>query len=182
MGFLSLFSFFKKQEKKMGMLVLGLDNAGKTTILAQLADEEITSVAPTTGFNVKTVQHAGLTMNVWDIGGQKAIRKYWKRYFKNADCIIFVVDSTDQPRLEEAAVEFSQLLTEPELKGHPILVFANKQDLSGASTAAEVATALDLVTISDRPWQIQGCSAKTGEGIEAGLQWLLKSLDLPTDK
>lgn len=59
------------------VLVLGLDNSGKTTILKKLSDEDITTIMPTQGFNIKSLVRDGFKLNVWDIGGQKAIRPYW---------------------------------------------------------------------------------------------------------
>lgn len=90
MGLFDFFKRFRTTEKKLRLLVLGLDNAGKSTILASLADEEISTITPTAGFSVKTVQHSGYELTVWDIGGQKAIRKYWKKYFKNTDAVVCI--------------------------------------------------------------------------------------------
>ena len=81
---------------------LGLDNAGKTTILKQLSSEDITQVTPTQGFNIKSVNTSGFKLNVWDIGGQRRLRPYWANYFENTDVLIFVVDSADSKRLQEA--------------------------------------------------------------------------------
>ena len=82
--------------------ILGLDNAGKTTILKQLSSEDITQVTPTQGFNIKSVNTSGFKLNVWDIGGQRRLRPYWANYFENTDVLIFVVDSADSKRLQEA--------------------------------------------------------------------------------
>ena len=77
------------------MLVLGLENAGKTTILKTLSEEDISQITPTQGFNIKSLVHEGLKLNVWDIGGQKTIRQYWKYYFENTSAIVYVIDSAD---------------------------------------------------------------------------------------
>ena len=82
--------------------LIGLDNAGKTTILKQLSSEDITQVTPTQGFNIKSVNTSGFKLNVWDIGGQRRLRPYWANYFENTDVLIFVVDSADSKRLQEA--------------------------------------------------------------------------------
>jgi ADP-ribosylation factor-like protein 3 len=79
--------------------VLGLDNAGKTTILKKLSEEEISQIKPTQGFNIKSLSQDGFKLNMWDIGGQKAIRPYWKNYFDRTNGIVFVVDSSDEERL-----------------------------------------------------------------------------------
>jgi len=172
---MGLLSFLRKlsAEKECRVLLLGLDNAGKTTLLKYIANEEPT-VTPTQGFNIKSVQSGGLKMNVWDIGGQQKIRPYWRNYFQDTDVLIYVVDSNDTRRLEESATEFSDVLFEDKLKNVPVLVFANKQDLTGSAKSSQVATTLELVTIKDREWTIQPCSALTGEGVQEGMEWVMK--------
>ncbi|KAI4488113.1 hypothetical protein M0804_004961 [Polistes exclamans] len=153
-------------EKELRLLLLGLDNAGKTTILKSLANEDITQVTPTQGFNIKSVQSEGFKLNVWDIGGARKIRPYWRNYFENTDVLIYVVDSADITRLEETGQELSELLLEEKLSGVPLLVYANKQDLSHSVTAAEIAEGLGLYNIKDRDWQIQSCVATEGKGVK----------------
>lgn len=155
--------------------MLGLDNSGKTSILKRLSDEDITHIMPTQGFNIKSLLHEGFKLNVWDIGGQKTIRPYWKNYFENTDAMIYVVDSSDRRRLEEAGEELQELLAEDKLGGIPILIFANKQDLISAVPQEEIVECLELMKITDRPWQIQPSSAKTGVGLEEGMQWTVKN-------
>ena len=82
---------------------------------------------------------------MWDIGGQKAIRPYWKNYYENTDGLVYVVDSSDEVRLKECAEELTNLMTEESLVGVPVLVFANKQDLQFALEAEEVMSTLDLM-------------------------------------
>ena len=104
-------------------------------------------------------------MNVWDIGGQKAIRPYWKNYYDNTDGMIFVVDSSDEERLAECVEELQALLAEEGLQKVPLLVYANKQDLQFALEAEEVLNHLKLMEIQSRTWNIQACSALTKEGL-----------------
>lgn len=153
--------------------MLGLDNSGKTSILKRLSDEDITHIMPTQGFNIKSLMHEGFKLNVWDIGGQKTIRPYWKNYFENTDALIYVVDSSDRRRLEEASDELQELMEEDKLAGIPILVFANKQDLMSATPPDEVVDAMSLMEVKDRPWQIQPASAKTGVGLQEGMEWVV---------
>jgi len=87
MGLLDLLRKLKKNDKEAKLLVLGLDNAGKTTILKKLSQEEI-KTTPTQGLNIKTLVHEDFRLNVWDIGGQKAIRQYWSNYFDNVDGLV----------------------------------------------------------------------------------------------
>ena len=91
------------------ILILGLDNAGKTTILRKLSDEDITTTTPTQGFNIKSVLHAGFKLNVWDIGGQKTIRPYWRNYYENTEALIYVVDAADRKRIDEAGFELDEI-------------------------------------------------------------------------
>lgn len=140
----------------MRLLVLGLDNAGKTTILKKLMGEEINFVMPTQGFNIKSFNDHGVKINVWDIGGQKAIRKHWKNYFDQTDVLMYVIDATDKRRLEECLEELQTLLEEDELAGIPLLFFANKQDLITALEPEEIVEELQLDEIDDRDWSIFG--------------------------
>eukprot|EP01029_Cantina_marsupialis_P019195 TRINITY_DN446233_c3_g1_i1.p1 TRINITY_DN446233_c3_g1~~TRINITY_DN446233_c3_g1_i1.p1 ORF type:complete len:182 (-),score=53.91 TRINITY_DN446233_c3_g1_i1:814-1359(-) len=177
MGLLSLLRKLKRSEKEARILVLGLDNAGKTTILKKLSEEDITHIMPTQGFNIKSLTQGDFKLNVWDIGGQKAIRPYWRNYYDGTDCMIYVIDSADRRRLEEAGTELASLLEEEKLAGVTCLVFANKQDLLSAEPAKEIAEKLNLHVIRDRAWRIQACSAKTGEGLSEGLDFVVKSIE-----
>ena len=150
--------------KEVRMCMLGLDNSGKTTILKSLSREEIQHVMPTQGFNVKTLTTGNLKFNVWDLGGQKAIRQHWKNFYEKLDCIIYVIDSSDRIRMEECADELQGLLEEDKLAGVPLLIFANKQDLAHALPADEIEDMLNLSMINDRAWNIAACSATESEG------------------
>jgi ADP-ribosylation factor-like protein 3 len=177
MGLLSLLKKLKKNEKEARILILGLDNSGKTTILKRLSDEDISTITPTQGFNVKSLVQNDLNLNVWDIGGQKSIRPYWRNYFDHTDALIYVIDSSDQKRMEETGIELDQLVNEEKLDNVPILIFANKQDLMNAHDAEEISEGLNLVSINDRPWHIQPCSAKSGEGLQDGMEWVMEFIN-----
>ena len=109
-GLLTLIRKLRKNEKEARILVLGLDNAGKTTILKTLSDEDITHIMPTKGFNIKNLAHEGFKLTVWDVGGQKALRPYWANYFQGTDALVFVIDSADRKRLAESGAELQKLL------------------------------------------------------------------------
>ncbi|XP_075456986.1 ADP-ribosylation factor-like protein 3 [Ascaphus truei] len=179
-GLLSLIEELKRLEdldaQGIRIVLLGLDNAGKTTILTRLALEDVSTITPTQGFNIKSVQSQGLKLTVWDIGGQRAIRSHWKKYLGSTDLLIYVVDSTDRKRFEETGQELAGLVEEDSLLGVPLLVFANKQDLLSAAPAADIAEGLNLHTYRDRIWQIQACSAISGEGIQDGMNWICKNI------
>ncbi|KAM7161471.1 ADP-ribosylation factor-like protein 3 [Macrochelys suwanniensis] len=163
-------------EQELRIVLLGLDNAGKTTLLKCLASEEVSTITPTQGFNIKSVHSHGFKLNVWDIGGQRAIRPYWKKYLGNTDMLIYVIDSADKKRFEETGQELAELIEDESLTGVPLLVFANKQDLASAAPAAEIAEGLNLPTYRDRQWQIQACSALSGEGVQDGMNWICSQI------
>eukprot|EP00040_Diaphanoeca_grandis_P041311 m.262803 g.262803 ORF g.262803 m.262803 type:complete len:186 (-) comp47033_c0_seq1:420-977(-) len=178
MGLLDFLRRNKTSTQELKILILGLDNAGKTTILKGMADEDITTISPTQGFHVKSIKIGKkneVNVALWDIGGQRKIRTFWKHYFDNVDVLIYVIDSADTARLEETGEELMKLLEEEKLEGVPVLIYANKQDLQGASKPSEIGVQLNLHTIRQRPWQIQPCSGTTKEGVEEGMLWVLKN-------
>nr|CAX78725.1 ADP-ribosylation factor 3 [Schistosoma japonicum] len=120
-------SYFSKMEARI--LMVGLDAAGKTTILYKLKLGEVVTTIPTIGFNVETVEYKKISFTVWDVGGQDKIRPLWRHYFQNTQGLIFVVDSNDSERIGEAADELHRMLGEDELRNAVLLVFANKQVL-----------------------------------------------------
>mmetsp|Transcript_182 Transcript_182/g.592 ORF Transcript_182/g.592 Transcript_182/m.592 type:complete len:181 (-) Transcript_182:97-639(-) len=163
-------------DKEARILVLGLDNAGKTTILYRLQVGEVVSTIPTIGFNVETVTFENIKLQVWDLGGQTSIRPYWRCYYPNTQAIIYVVDSSDVERIGTSKQEFHAILEEEELKNAVILIYANKQDLPGALDEAAVSEGLGLSSIKNRQWAIFKSSAVKGEGLNEGLQWLCNTL------
>eukprot|EP01038_Epipyxis_sp_PR26KG_P004110 gene4110-5860_t len=177
MGLLDLLRKLKKTDNEARILVLGLDNSGKTTILKKLSDEDISQIMPTQGFNIKSLMHDGFKLNVWDIGGQKSIRPYWRNYYDQTDALIYVIDSADKRRMEETGVELMNLLEEEKLAGVPVLLFANKQDLMSALTPAELTAELGLNELREQTWSIVACSARTGEGLQEGLEWLVEQIN-----
>lgn len=162
--------------KELRILILGLDGAGKTTILYRLQVGEVVTTIPTIGFNVETVTYKNLKFQVWDLGGQTSIRPYWRCYYANTDAIIYVVDSTDTERMGISKTELLSMLEEDELKKAILLVFANKQDLPGALTAAQVSEALGLSALKSRTWSIFKTSAVKGEGLDEAMEWLVNAL------
>jgi len=163
-------------KKEMRILMVGLDAAGKTTILYKLKLGEIVTTIPTIGFNVETVEYKNIQFTVWDVGGQDKIRPLWRHYFQNTQGIIFVVDSNDRDRIVEAREELQRMLNEDELRDALLLVFANKQDLPNAMNAAEVTDKLGLHSLRQRAWYIQSTCATSGDGLYEGLEWLASTL------
>ncbi|KAB0801189.1 hypothetical protein PPYR_05543 [Photinus pyralis] len=163
-------------KKQMRILMVGLDAAGKTTILYKLKLGEIVTTIPTIGFNVETVEYKNICFTVWDVGGQNKIRALWRHYFQNTQGLIFVVDSNDRERISEAEDELKNVLQEDELRDAVLLVFANKQDLPNAMTAAELTDKLQLNELRNRRWYIQATCATQGDGLYEGLDWLSNEL------
>jgi len=163
-------------KKEMRILMVGLDAAGKTTILYKLKLGEVITTIPTIGFNVETVEYKNISFTVWDVGGQDKIRPLWRHYYQNTEGLIFVVDSNDRDRLAQAREELSRMLAEDELRDAVLLVYANKQDLPNAMRVQEVAEGLALNRLRNRQWFIQGTSAPTGDGLYEGLDWLSSTL------
>jgi len=163
-------------KKEMRILMVGLDAAGKTTILYKLKLGEIVTTIPTIGFNVETVEYKNISFTVWDVGGQDKIRPLWRHYFQNTQGIIFVVDSNDRERVSEAREELQRMLNEDELRDALLLVFANKQDLPNAMNASEITDKLGLQGLRQRTWYIQAACATSGDGLYEGLEWLSANL------
>ncbi|CAD7681504.1 unnamed protein product [Nyctereutes procyonoides] len=175
-------------KKEMRILMVGLDAAGKTTILYKLKLGEIVTTIPTIGFNVETVEYKNISFTVWDVGGQDKIRPLWRHYFQNTQAavlctpcsaslgLIFVVDSNDRERVNEAREELMRMLAEDELRDAVLLVFANKQDLPNAMNAAEITDKLGLHSLRHRNWYIQATCATSGDGLYEGLDWLANQL------
>ncbi|KAG8338947.1 putative ADP ribosylation factor family Signal recognition particle [Trypanosoma vivax] len=177
---LSLFeNIFSKKEASI--LMVGLDAAGKTTILLKLKFSEVQQTVPTLGFNVQTVEYKNVRFHLWDVGGQKVLRNLWKHYYENANAIIFVIDSNDRDRVGEARKELEKLLSEPLLSKATLLVLCNKQDLPHRITPIDMIDQLGFrdhssngmgTMLDGRHWFVQGCCAQTGDGLFEGLDWL----------
>uniref|UniRef100_A0A8I5TMI0 ARF GTPase 4 n=1 Tax=Pongo abelii TaxID=9601 RepID=A0A8I5TMI0_PONAB len=155
---------------------VGLDAAGKTTILYKLKLGEIVTTIPTIGFNVETVEYKNICFTVWDVGGQDRIRPLWKHYFQNTQGLIFVVDSNDRERIQEVADELQKMLLVDELRDAVLLLFANKQDLPNAMAISEMTDKLGLQSLRNRTWYVQATCATQGTGLYEGLDWLSNEL------
>ncbi|GAU50265.1 hypothetical protein TSUD_409110 [Trifolium subterraneum] len=225
MGLLSIIRKIKKKEKEMRILMVGLDNSGKTTIVLKINGEDTSVISPTLGFNIKTITYQNhrflgnvnknedkdvimlnlldnsivllfdgdkhvillnlvmvvnveafiqidngrYTLNIWDVGGQKTIRSYWRNYFEQTDGLVWVVDSSDLRRLDDCKMELDNLLKEERLSGSSLLILANKQDIKGALAPAEIAKAWDLgVCYSLGPkFEFSWCNFVLGRSIQS---------------
>ncbi|PNY28216.1 ADP-ribosylation factor 6 [Tolypocladium capitatum] len=182
--------------KEMRLLMLGLDAAGKTTILYKLKLGQDVTTIPTVGFNVETVTYKNVKFNVWDVGGQDKIRPLWRHYFSGASPVpepslprvttgsgtqglIFVIDSADRSRIDEARQELHRIINDREMKDSLLLVFANKQDLAESMKPQEVTDKLQLAKLKDKVWYVVPSCATTGEGLLEGLAWLSNNVKAP---
>lgn len=164
------FTLFPAKEYKI--VVVGLDNAGKTTTLYKLHLGEVVVTQPTIGSNVEELVYKNIRFEVWDLGGQDSLRPSWATYYRGTHAVLMVVDSTDRSRIAIVKDELFRILQHDELQQAALLVFANKQDLKNAMTPAEISDALSLHSIKDHDWHIQACCALTGEGLYEGLGWV----------
>ena len=172
----SLSSLFAETDAKV--LMLGLDAAGKTTIMYKVKTGDTITTVPTIGFNVEEIKYEGFVLTVWDIGGQDKVRSLWHHYYSANDLLIFVVDSADRDRLPMVKREIENLWNQEDLASNPLLVYANKQDLSRAMRPRELEDYLDLFRMSKgRKYHVQGCVATTStDELLAGLQWAAGAL------
>lgn len=168
---------FGEEDKNFKILILGLDRAGKTTILEKIQGKMDGEPVPTIGYNHQKVRMRNVSLDAWDLSGQERMRKIWKHYFVDTGGIIFVVDWTDFDRIEIAKDELNYLLAEPELMNIPILILANKQDIPEAMGVSQLRKNLGVVEEEHkRRIKIQESSAIQDEGLDAGFEWLVKIL------
>lgn len=181
--FSSLWTMFSPH-RPYKLLILGLNNAGKTSILYHLQLGHRITTQPTLGGNTEqltiTNPHTSHTISFtcWDLGGQEQLRESWRLYYEHTDAVLFVVDAADPARFPTAKRVLHRLLTEePALKESILLVFANKQDVSAAASPAELMEVLELGKFKDRTWTLMGSSAATGESLREGMNWIAENLN-----
>lgn len=169
-----------KRKQKARVLMLGLDGSGKTSILYRIKLNQTASTIPTVGFNVEQVSpFKNVTLTTWDVCGQEKIRPLWQHFYTHCECLVFVVDSADHARMDEARTELHGIVDSPEMTGIPVVVIANKQDLQQALNIEGVARNLGLLTDSgwqtrNHRWHVQGGCALTGEGIHEAMDQVCK--------
>lgn len=143
--FMRLTYWFGPYEKRI--LMLGLDNAGKTTIVYTLKlSQPVVVTMPTIGFNVETIEFTpSLNMVIWDIGGQDKLKSLWYHYYEDSAALIFVIDSADTARFGIVREEIQKLNCESKLKDIPFLFVCNKQDMPNAKKTTEISKELGIV-------------------------------------
>ncbi|KAJ8142061.1 hypothetical protein OY671_004786 [Metschnikowia pulcherrima] len=179
MGLLSIIRKQKAKDAEIRVLVLGLDNSGKTTIIRKLMGQETDSVAPTMGFHIHTFSHAGFNINAWDIGGQSTLRSFWGNYFDKSDVIVWVVDGTSLERLRESYRELREkVIQQDQLAGTYFCLVINKMDLvletQQASVRQVVESTLNLsAEISEELYTVKCVSGRSGQGLESMMEWVV---------
>lgn len=162
-------------KKDCRILMLGLDAAGKTTILYQLKLGEVSQTVPTIGFNFESVEYKNIKLNVFDIGGQYNLRLLWKHYYQNVNALIYVLDSADMDRYKLAQETLHNILNEEELKDIPVLVYANKFDIC-STPLRKIGEEWKMESLKGHKWHIQTACALTRDGLYEGLEWLCQEL------
>ena len=174
MGLLSVIRKLKQREKEMRILVLGLDNAGKTTFLKRLRGEDTSQVAPTLGFNIDTLDLPPYRLTFWDVGGQRSLRAFWRNYFEETDGLIWVVDSADEARAAESAAELAALVAAERLAQASVLVLANKRDVDGAMSLDALRAVLQLP--EREGLLLAPADSRSGKGLDEAVRWLVDDI------
>lgn len=169
---MGLLSSKNPKAKQAQILLLGLDSAGKSTLLYKLKLSKDIVTIPTVGFNVETLEwEKRLSLTVWDVGGQTRMRSVWDHYCEHTDGLVYVVDSTDRQRLEDSRREFEHILKNEHMKNVPVVLLANKQDVPGALTAEDITRMFKVKKLCcNRNWYVQPCCAINGDGLTEGLR------------
>ncbi|KAL4431203.1 hypothetical protein ABPG75_006459 [Micractinium tetrahymenae] len=175
---------FMLRKEELHVLVVGLDKAGKTTLLERLKTLytdvpglEPSQVVPTVGLNLAHFEALGTPLLCWDVGGAAGLRSIWSKYYGECHALVFCVDAADRGRLEEAKAALDRALGDRDLYGAPLLVLANKHDVEGAASPAELAEVFGLGRLDGRrPSSIQAVTARTGEGVKPAVQWLVENI------
>jgi len=173
---------FTKDEFRV--LILGVDKAGKTTLLEKLKSIYLKGeglppdrVVPTVGLNIGRMEDANAKLVFWDLGGQVGLRAIWEKYYEEAHAIMYVIDAATASSFEDAKSVLDKVIRHEHLRGAPLLIVANKQDLPGVINDEELALFLNLKELDERPYMFQAVSAYDGRGIKSGIDWLVEQME-----
>jgi len=173
---------FTKDEFRV--LILGVDKAGKTTLLEKLKSIYLKGeglppdrVVPTVGLNIGRMEDANAKLVFWDLGGQVGLRAIWEKYYEEAHAIMYVIDAATASSFEDAKSALEKVIRHEHLRGAPLLIVANKQDLPGVINDEELALFLNLKELDERPYMFQAVSAYDGRGIKSGIDWLVEQME-----
>lgn len=174
------------QKEEYFVLILGLDNAGKTTYLEQTKTKfnkkykgmNQSKITTTVGLNIGKIDISSVRLNFWDLGGQEELQSLWDKYYAESHAIIYIVDSSDRERLEESKEAFDRMISNEALLTVPLLLLANKQDLQGCLPLEEVKKifSTNLALIGQRDCKADAVSALKGDGVHEGIDWLVQAV------
>uniref|UniRef100_W5M0M4 ADP-ribosylation factor-related protein 1 n=1 Tax=Lepisosteus oculatus TaxID=7918 RepID=W5M0M4_LEPOC len=175
------------QKDEYCILILGLDNAGKTTFLEQTKTKfsknykgmSLSKITTTVGLNIGTIDVGKARLMFWDLGGQDELQSLWDKYYAESHGVIYVIDSTDEERLSESKNAFEKMISSEALEGVPLLVLANKQDVEGCLSVPEIKTAFKsiccpLLIISTRTCLVDIYMELCSQGVNEGIEWMVK--------
>lgn len=174
------------QKDEYCILILGLDNAGKSTLLEQIKRRygnnysglPFEKIKTTIGLNIGKISMSHVKLIFWDLGGQKELQSLWDKYYEECHGVIYVIDSSDEKRMEESHQAFDSVVHDPHLEGIPLLILANKQDLQGSLGVEAIKNIFDgnSPSIGQRDYYIQPTSVLNGDGISTGIEWLVETV------
>ncbi|WJZ91468.1 hypothetical protein VitviT2T_010535 [Vitis vinifera] len=166
------------------VLILGIDKAGKTTLLeklkalySNLEGLPPDRILPTVGLNIGRVELSNTKLVFWDLGGQPGLRSIWEKYYEEAHAVVYVIDASCPSRFEDSKSALEKILRHEDLQGAPLLILANKQDLGDAASSEEIARYLDLKKLDERVYMVEAVSAYDGMGIKESVDWLVEVME-----
>eukprot|EP00842_Homolaphlyctis_polyrhiza_P006691 jgi/Hompol1/7022/HPOL_000287-RA len=169
------------QKEEYFVIIIGLDNAGKTTLLERIktifmgvAGLRPDQIGPTVGLNVGKADVKNSRLILWDLGGQRELQSIWEKYYSECHGIIFVVDSTDRARIDEVKETLGRVIQNEIVEGVPVLMLANKQDSNDALTISEIQQIFNQIAVKleARDSKVLGVSALQGTGVKDAMEWM----------
>ncbi|CAG2179740.1 unnamed protein product [Oppiella nova] len=174
------------QKEEYFALILGLDNAGKTTFLEQSKTQlnhqykgvALNKITATVGLNIGRIHTNGIVLNFWDLGGQTELQTLWDKYFAESHAIIYVIDSSDKERLEDSKLAFDKMITNEALNGVPLLLVANKQDIPESLSLSRIKDIFinSNQVIGPRDYHSVSASALKGDGVNESIAWTVGAI------